>query len=500
MKYSIAIKQSLNKELINHLIRKDGQEDLCFALYELGTGNERTTGLITDLILPMKGDRNVHGNVSFNSCFFDRVISIALTKNRGIVFIHSHPSLGWQEMSKDDIDTEKMLAPRVKAVTNKALIGMTLGIDGSWSARFWNKTKPKKYEINWCESVRVVGTKFSVTHNDKLIPPLKFNEKFVRTISAWGQTRQANISRLRVGIVGIGSVGSQIAESLLRTGIHNITLIDFDIIKFKNLDRLHGVDSKNTGYLKTDTYARLLNDFKLYPDQIVKSVPYSIVEEYGLNSALDCDIIFCCVDRPWPRFILNCIAYAYLIPVIDGGIDASFSKKSNNLEQARWRTYTANPERRCMKCMEQYRPEDVSLEQSGMLEDQNYIKGLPDGHFSKRGENVYAFSLGLAGMQMQQFLSLVLTPKGVFYGAKEMDFTTGNIDSDFPFECEEKCEFLSIIAVGDNIKENLIYPHDVAELTRKNARYYISKLTFWGRISEFLKRVKSKSYLKVSKF
>ena len=178
------------------------------------------------------------------------------------------------------------------------------------------------------------------------------------------------------------------------------------------------------------------------------------MEEIGLNSVIDCDIVFCCVDRPWPRYILNCIAFTHHIPIIDGGIDSSFNKKTNNIEQARWRTYVASPERRCIKCMEQYTPENVSLEQSGLLEDQNYIKGLPDDHFSKRGENVYAFSLGLSGMQMQQFLSLVLAPKGVYYGPKEMDFTTGNIDFDFKFECEEECEFPKLI---ESMIELLMY-------------------------------------------
>jgi hypothetical protein len=208
--------------------------------------------------------------------------------------------------------------------------------------------------------------------------------------------------------------------------------------------------------------------------QNILSYPYSIVEREGFEAALDCDILFCCVDKPWARFILNCISYAYLIPVIDGGIDASFSKKSNNLEQARWRTYIAAPQRRCMKCMGQYKPEDVSLEQTGLLEDPLYIKGLPEDHFINHGENVYAFSMSLAGLQMQQFLSYILTPKGVFYGPKEMDFVTGNIDFDFKFECDANCEFNSLIGQGDNIREILIQKHLVAEKMRRLAKKFPS--------------------------
>lgn len=489
MNYSVVIQEKTNDALKKHLIHLDRQEDLCFALYSKAEGINRFSGIINEIIFPETGDRNLHGNVSFNPEYFDKVVQISLEKNKGIVFIHSHPGPGWQGMSRDDTCTEKMLAPRVKAVTNLPLLGMTIGNNGDWSARFWNKKRRKVYNCDWCESVRIVGNRFAVTFNDKLLEPPMMKEELIRTVSAWGECKQVNLSRIKVGVVGIGSVGSQIAEALMRTGVQNISLIDFDLIERKNLDRLHGIHPKNIGYLKSDSFAKILSENRLYQSQTILSYPFSVIEKRGFEAVIDCDIVFCCVDRPWARFVLNCIAYSYLIPVIDGGIDASYSKKSDNLEQARWRTYTVAPQRRCMKCMEQYKPEDVSLEQTGLLEDQLYIKGLPENHFVKHGENVYAFSMGLAGLQMQQFLSYVLFPKGVPYGPKEMDFVTGNIDYEFQFECEENCEFNNFIGCGDLIKDKLIARHPIAELSRKNVLKYSEnslKRNSWLKVVKFI--------------
>ncbi|NVM64180.1 hypothetical protein FHW88_002508 [Mucilaginibacter sp. SG538B] len=472
MKYSVVISEELQVKLKRHLIRADGQEDLCFALFNLSTGLERTTALITEVLLPDVGDRNVHGNVSFNAEYFDRISSVALKRGCGIVFIHSHPSSGWQPMSNDDIKAEEMLSPRVKAVTGKPLVGMTIGTDEAWSARFWIKSAPKTYDRFFCESVRVIGKGLRLTYYDKLIPKPYFNEAFSRTISAWGDNKQSNIARLKIGIIGCGSVGSVIAEALIKTGIQHLVLIDFDTVEMKNLDRLQGIGPASVGKAKAYELKAHLDRVKVDQNVKVLALPYSIVENEGFLSALDCDILFSCVDRPWPRFILNCIAYAHMIPVIDGGIDTNPNKSVTNLDQARWKTHVVGPERRCMCCLGQYSPEDVALEQSGLLEDQNYIKSLPKDHFVHRGENVFAFSVGVAAMEMQQFLSFCLQPRGQYYGPKEFDFNSGTIDSDFPFVCNDKCEYLLMLGLGDIATQGLTRVHEIAE--RHRANYLIS--------------------------
>ena len=465
MTYTVAIKESLNNILKDHLIREDKQEDVCFALYNFSTGKFRSTAVIWEVILPGKKDRNLHGNVSFNPQFLDRVTETALEKESGICFIHSHPFPGWQGMSRDDVEAEEMLAPSIKAVTGLPLVGMTIGNDGTWSARFWVKSAPKTYVRHWCESVRVVGKALQISFNEKLLPSPKNLEEFQRTISAWGEKKQADISRLRVGVVGVGSVGFAVAHSLYRTGIHNITMIDFDRVKRKNLDRLDA-RRKDIGKLKVKILKKKMIEADLFPPHGIKTIPYSIIESEGLKSALDCDVVFCCVDRPWPRFVLDCLSKANYIPIIDGGIDASPKHNISNLDQARWKSHTVGPDRICMQCLGQYTAEDVALEQSGLLEDSTYITGLPKEHFIHSGENVFAFSQSLASMEMCHFLSLVLSPRRQYYGPKEFDFNSGNIDFDFEDECKEKCGVNAMCGLGDKINCTLISEHPLAEASR----------------------------------
>lgn len=240
MRYSVALSEKINQVLTDHLLQHAEQEDLCFALYNPATGHDRINGLIKEVILPEEGERNLHGNVSFNADYLDRVAALALEKELGICFLHSHPVPGWQGMSQADIAAEQMLAPRIKALTGLPLLGMTVGTDNSWSARFWIKTHKKHYTLSWCDSVRVMGKRFRIYYADHIYPAPESTEEFTRTVSAWGDAQQADLARLKVGIVGLGSVGGILAETLMRTGIRQINLIDFDCIKRTNLDRLHG--------------------------------------------------------------------------------------------------------------------------------------------------------------------------------------------------------------------------------------------------------------------
>jgi Dinucleotide-utilizing enzymes involved in molybdopterin and thiamine biosynthesis family 2 len=468
--YSVIIRDDFHKQLLNHLIRDDGQEDLCFATYIPSTGNKRSTAILSGLIFPKKNERIIHGNVSFLPQFFERALNIAILKKEGLMLLHSHSAVGWQEMSDDDIIAETRIAPASMGGTNFPLVGLTLGVDGSWSARFWvkNTLKKREYIKHWCESVRVIGKKLSITFNDSLLPPSFDIHKQLRTISAWGSKMQEDISRLKIGIVGLGSVGSIVTEILARTGISNFTLIDFDSVEEKNLDRLTNIFNSDIGRAKVNAVADGIKKSGTSPILNITTVEHSICEREGFEAALDCDILFSCVDRPWPRQVLNFIAYAHLIPVIDGGILVRTNKSNTKIIGADWKTQVVGFKRACLECLRQFNTEDAALEMHGKLDDPEYIKGIDTSLFIDAHENVFAFSSHLASMEVLQMLSLFISPSGISDVGQQMyHFVTGTLDIVQTDNCNDNCFFQSIIGKGD-LSEVIVYgEHSVAKHSRE---------------------------------
>lgn len=433
-----------------HLLRIDRQEDLSFALWYPSRGHHRITALIQRLILPGKGDRNVHGNVSFEPAYFERALSEASAVGAGLALLHSHPlGCGWQGMSDDDVVAEQGNAGAVFGATGLPFVGLTLAGDGAWSARFWERTAPRTYPRAWCATIRVMGEKLGLNYNETLAPRPQPTEEQVRTVSAWGEECQADLVRLRVGIVGAGSVGGIIAEALARTGFEDIVLIDFDRIERHNLDRLLYATRGDIGRLKVEVLAEHLQARATAARFTTDPVVAAVYEEEGFRAALDCDVLFSCVDRPWGRHVLNVIAYAHLIPVIDGGI-AVRRNRLGKLAAADWRAHTATINRPCLQCLRQYDPGLVQMEREGHLDDPTYIAGLAKDHPLKMRENVFTFSMSCASLQMLQMLALTLAPLDrPNPGAQLYHFVGGFMEEPAFGSCHAECRFPSLIAYGD---------------------------------------------------
>lgn len=453
MRFEVALTGEANttssEHLLQHYKRDVLQEDLCFALWRPSTGGSRQTALIDQVLLPENHERSLHGNASFQPSYVGRVIRLAQEKGEGLAFMHSHPSPGWQGMSTADIKAERDVLAYPAGATGFPLVGLTIGTDGYWSARFWERDK-NKMRRTWCEKVRVVGPKsYKLDFNDDLAPAPLRRDILRRTFDTWGRESQNTISRLRVGIVGLGSVGSIVAEAMARIGVTQVTLIDPDKIEQHNLDRLLYGTVKDIGKKKVTVAARKMRRHATAEHIQITTLPVSVHDTTAYRAALDCDVLFSCVDKPVARDVLNYIAQAHMIPVIDGGIAVEVDRQKVGLFSAHWRAHLVTPYHQCMRCSKQYNSSAVIMELDGSLDDPSYVSNLPPDERTGN-QNVFPFSQSVAGMEVNLLLRYLIA-KDWWPAVQQQDyqFVTGQtrVSND---DCHPNCSFRQRRSQGDS--------------------------------------------------
>jgi tRNA A37 threonylcarbamoyladenosine dehydratase len=85
-----------------------------------------------------------------------------------------------------------------------------------------------------------------------------------------GDEAAAALSRARVMVFGLGGVGSWCAEALVRSGVGNITLVDFDKVEISNINRQIEATTNTIGLMKTDALASRLKEIN--PECVISTI------------------------------------------------------------------------------------------------------------------------------------------------------------------------------------------------------------------------------------
>lgn len=448
MEYHVVLTESTNKLLNEFLLKDTSEEEICFVTWSPAQGKTRFNILLYEIIFPKKDDRKRHGTVSAMSQYVDRAKESARLTKKGLAMIHTHPfGYGSQGVSQPDLFYEQdVLSREVFGITGLPFVGLTLSGDAKWSARCY----PNPYKIQWCSAVRIIGKNLTIHFNPMLNPIPKPNKKQIRTVSVWGDKKQSDIMRLKVGVIGSGSVGSTVSEILAKIGVGKIHLMDYDKIKIHNLDRMLSVSENEVGKNKAEIIAKNLQRIATNDNFECSHSESSIVEEDGFREALDCDVLFSCVDRPWPRQVMTHLAYSSLIPVIDGGI--SFSIPKGRFVHGMYRAQTIGPNRACLDCLGSIKMNQIQQDRDGLFDDPKYIEKQEKKTKTPTRQNIMPFVIALAGLETIQFVELVTNIADVGdIGQQAYDYFTGEIQP-IHKQCVKNCFYDGIIAQGDMIK------------------------------------------------
>ena len=122
-----------------------------------------------------------------------------------------------------------------------------------------------------------------------------------------------NLSKLRnlnILIVGIGGVGGYVLESLVRSGINNITVVDYDVIEPTNLNRQIITSLDNIGNYKVD---EALKRYKSINPDINLDIYKTFLDESNISdiNILKYDYVVDACDSIKTKLLLinKCIEY-----------------------------------------------------------------------------------------------------------------------------------------------------------------------------------------------
>ncbi len=228
---------------------------------------------------------------------------------------------------------------------------------------------------------------------------------------AFGSDMTRDLGRLHACVVGVSGTGSIIAEQAARMGFGALTLIDFDRVERKNLNRiLNATDADaQTNALKVQMFAAAVAAYR--PQARIMSLSSSIATREGVLAAAAADIIFCCVDTAEGRQITDLIAQAFLIPLIDMGVTIPTRRTADGrraIAEVSGRIDYVQPGGSTLGDRGVYTPASLRAEYLAHVapdayaqeRQDGYIKGAPD-----QAPSVIALNMRAASAAMLEFVA-----------------------------------------------------------------------------------------------
>ncbi|HKL57997.1 MAG TPA: tRNA threonylcarbamoyladenosine dehydratase [Sphaerochaeta sp.] len=140
-------------------------------------------------------------------------------------------------------------------------------------------------------------------------------EQFLRITRLLGDEAIEALHTKKVAVVGLGAVGGMCLESLVRSGIGAVRLVDFDLISITNLNRQILATHQSIGQPKIEAAAQRVK--AINPHCIVEQLPL-FVDSETVSQIFegDVDLVIDAIDSLNPKCALLEAAYRQNFPIV----------------------------------------------------------------------------------------------------------------------------------------------------------------------------------------
>ena len=341
-KYEIKIAQSVFNELVKTLINESGLEAYCYLFGKKVVCDNHVLVLIQNIHHVKKVKSASRMRVEISAETADQVyVAFGESDSDVIINCHSHPfSKDGVNFSSTDDKSDIYEAEHIRnqVVKIKDYLGKNIDLtcfsmvfgQTKLAARYYSVQDERFFNVS---NVRIVGKKsLIVGGNNGVYRPTKnilgedtkkkqvgSSEYFDRQVRMLGEEGQKAVQKLRVAVVGVGGVGSIVAEGLVRLGVEDLVLVDPDRLDKSNLNRWQTGFRSDVGKYKVSVLRRNLR--KIFENINITSCRYTLSSKQAVKIISGCDVIIGCTDNEETRYILNRLALQFLSYYIDGGVN-----------------------------------------------------------------------------------------------------------------------------------------------------------------------------------
>ena len=119
------------------------------------------------------------------------------------------------------------------------------------------------------------------------------NKKFDRFIKLINKSSFNKLSKKKVLVLGLGGVGGYVVESLVRSGISSIIIVDYDKVELSNFNRQIIAIEDNLNRLKTDAFKDRIKSINsecevICINKFIDENNYLELFDYDIDYFIDC--------------------------------------------------------------------------------------------------------------------------------------------------------------------------------------------------------------------
>ncbi|MBK1642528.1 hypothetical protein CKO12_11690 [Chromatium okenii] len=182
----------------------------------------------------------------------------------------------------------------------------------------------------------------------------------------------------RIALIGVGGLGSVIAENLIHSGFQHLQLIDHDCVEITNLNRIVGAYASDAAAqrLKVDAVRDHLQ--RINPAAQIDTLPLRLEDPAVLPLLAQADWFIVTTDNHASRFKAQELALRLGIPLLAAGSnisvnDGQITDLSGEVIIAR------NGDRLCLNCLQRVAPTQIAAETieglGAELAQRGYVSG-----------------------------------------------------------------------------------------------------------------------------